>query len=491
MLRMDRGVKIGLALGAYWALASAQCTFPEYNYGGTVTLGGGGVGGRAGGGSGSGGDAAGSSGEAGMSDGGSVATPAGGEAGAGRAGLGGVGGEAGSPPECPAEQWPVEHCASGCLVRYPDHCYDGKANDDEVAVDCGGSCQRCTRETCTKDDDCLSGKCVVNAGADSTCFAPLAIELTPNETHAVTSNVAWSVTLYNRQPDGGEAYTLKDLKLRYYFERSGIVEPLLVRTPQSSTLHLANGENRDVKQTLSSIQREEHRPDGEYDAYVEVGFGDTVQLFPRDRLDLHQQLITGDPSTSTFDQRTHYSFTAQTAAPSLHLTVFYKGQLVWGLEPRPADPRGCFARGVNLNGPALSIADNSYQSAQDALVTTTGAGVSQAGTPFPAVSGAAATLLQTATHLQASETLTVPTDNGTYLVYLYATSPTNDVVPSTFTVQGTEPEITSKFRSQTVDTGQAWARIGPFRVDVTSGKVMLGVTNGAINFAGIELWYPD
>ena len=47
------------------------------------------------------------------------------------------------------------------------------------------------------------------------------------------------------------------------------------------------------------------------------------------------------------------------------------------------------------------------------------------------------------------------------------------------------------FRSQATDGGQAWARLGPYRVDVTTGKVTVAVSKGAINFAGMELWYPD
>ncbi len=470
--RMDRGAaRFGVLLGAHLALASAHCTFPEYNYDDRPTPG---NGGKAGGGTTGGGT------------GGTGATPGGGAA----ATVGGVGGEDnGGAPECAPEQWPVEHCASGCLHRYPDTCYDGERSGDEIAIDCGRGCQRCTRETCTTNDDCLSGKCVANASGELSCFAPLTVTVTHHELNKAVGTTAWSVTLSNEQPDGGQAYNFKQLKLRYYFERSGIVEPLLVRATQSN-LRLASGQSQALAQTLWSILRFEDAADSVYDASIEVGFADAGQLFPGDSVDLYQQLLTGDPASSSFDQRANYSFSEMTEDPSLHLTIFYRDQLIWGLEPRPADPRACFARAVNLNGPALVVAGNSWQSAQSAAITTTGAGVSQASTPFPAVAGTAATLLQTATRLDTGRELDLPADNGTYLLYLYAMSLTNDGTPSTFTVQGVEPEITSKFRSQPVDGGQTWSRLGPFPVEVATGKLTVGVTKGSINFAGLELWYP-
>jgi hypothetical protein len=85
----------------------------------------------------------------------------------------------------------------------------------------------------------------------------------------------------------------------------------------------------------------------------------------------------------------------------------------------------------------------------------------------------------------------LPVDNGTYLAFAYATSPNSDGAASVFTVQGVEPDVGSEFRAQTVEGGPAWARLGPFRIDVTDSKLTLGVKKGAVSFAGIELWYPE
>jgi hypothetical protein len=229
-----------------------------------------------------------------------------------------------------------------------------------------------------------------------------------------------------------------------------------------------------------------------YDAYVEVGFDDPRKFYPGDSVELYQQMLTGDTSSSNFDQLANYSFAAASGAPNLHVVVTYQDHVIWGLEPRPANPRQCFARGVNLNGPKVTIAGNAWESSMDAdVMPGGGTGVSQGGALFPPASGGLSTMMQSAFKLSAGNELNLKVDNGRYLLYLYAVSPGNDSMPSVFTVQGEEPLATSKFRSQASDGGQAWARMGPFRVDVTDATLRVGVSTGAVSFAGLELWYPD
>lgn len=470
---MRRRLSVWLLTGLL--LASARCTFPQYNT----------PAGAAGSSAGAGGISAG--GASGVAGAGATQNAAGASVALG--GGDGNAGASGGPVECVGEQWPVDSCPGGCLTRFPEHCYDGDKNEDEVAPDCGGSCQGCTNEACTGNDDCLSGTCRDDAGT-SACQAPLSIKYTAHETSPIVGSTTWSITLSNEQADGGKAYSFQGLKLRYYFDRDGIVEPLVVRATQSN-LMLSGGESRALSKTTWSIAREEHLSNSAYDAYLEVAFGDAGQLFPGDQIDLYQQLLTGDPGRSTFDQRANYSFASMPDAASLHIAVFYHDQLVWGLEPAPANPRSCLARGVNLNGPVVTVDGHAWESAQQADISTSGAGVSQATAPFPAVTGDTASMLATATRLGVADELSFPAANGNYLLYLYATSPGNDAEASLFTVQGAEPDGSAGFRAQASDGGQVWARLGPYRVDVTEGKVAVGVSKGSINFAGVELWYPN
>jgi hypothetical protein len=468
-------------LGVALALVTAHCTFPEYD----THL--------AAGGSSSGATVvAGSGGNAAAAQAGTGAEPLGGMADnlVGGAGVAGDATPVGGSSQCVGEQWPVAQCSGGCLERYPEHCYDDELSGDEVDVDCGGGCQACTNELCKTAADCMSGTCVAEASGVSSCYAPLSLTFTAHEHSASVGSTAYTLVVQNEESAGGLNFSFKDLKIRYYFERSGIVEPLIVRATQS-ILQLASGESRELQNTTWTIVRTEDAADTVYDGYVEVGLGESGKLFPGDHFQLYQQMLTGDPASSSFDQRANYSFTDNDGSAWLHVTMLYKGKLIWGLEPRPSNPRACFVRGVNLNGPALTVDGNAWQGAADAAISTNGSGITVSDAPFPLVTGSAASVLSTATKLQAGNELSLPTENGAYFAYLWAMSTSNDAAPSTFTVQGVEADITSKFRSQSTDGGQVWARMGPFRVQVLTGKVTLGVTSGAVNFAGMELWYLE
>jgi hypothetical protein len=175
------------------------------------------------------------------------------------------------------------------------------------------------------------------------------------------------------------------------------------------------------------------------------------------------------------------------------MTVFSGSKLLWGLEPQHANPQTCFVRGVNLNGAAVTVDGHAWQASQAANVTTSGSGVSAADTTYPATSGGMLSMLNNATRLQTDDELSLAVDNGTYLVYLYAISQgqTSDAEASLLTVQGEAPESSGAFRSQIIDNSPLWAKLGPYRVDVTDGKLAFAVTKGAVNLAGLELWYPE
>jgi hypothetical protein len=462
-------------------LVTAHCTFPQYEIDPPL----------AGGGAGTGAAAAGAAG----GPVGTVAGQGGSEASAGAppavtAGVGAAAGEGGAAPGCDGEQWPVERCDTGCLTRHPDHCYDEELSGDELAPDCGGSCQGCSLEQCVAPSDCLSGVCGAGPDGATTCESPLVLIHEAHEKSNSVGSTAWSLTLQNVAADGGRAFTLSDLKIRYYFDRNGVTEPILIRATQSN-LHLASGESRELKGTSWSVVRTEDLDELAYNAYVEVTFGDSGKLFPGDEIALYQQMLTGEPGLSNFDQRANYSFSDQAAGPWQRVTVRYGEQLAWGLEPRPATPRACFARGVNLNGPAVNVDGNAWLASSQAGVTSDGTGISQGGSVFPAVSGDVAAMLSSAFRLQAGDSVSVTAVNGEYLLYLYAVSPTTAAAASQLTIDGASFANSGRFRSQTTGAGLAWARLGPYRIDVLTGKITLAVSSGSIDFAGFELWYPE
>jgi hypothetical protein len=483
-----RRASLGLGLAGA-LLVTAQCTFPQYEIdppvvgkaGNAVVAGAAGDGAMAGRGGASASPSAGA-GAGGVAEGGRASE-------AGAAGAPAAAGEGGGASGCPAEQWPVGRCEGDCLTRYPDHCYDQEQGGDELAPDCGGSCQPCVLEACVEPDDCLSGICATGSNG-GVCQSPLVLLHEAYELNNSVSSTAWSMTLRNVDEGGGRTYLLRNLRLRYYFDRNGVTEPILLSATQAN-LYLAGGQSLELKGTSWSIVRVEDARDAAYNAYVEVSFDDSGRLFPGDEIELYEQMLTGDPSTSNFEQRANYSFTDQPAGPWQHVTVIYREELAWGLEPRPSNPRACFAKGVNLNGPALSVDGNAWLSASQAGVMGNGTGISQGGKLSPAVSGETAAMLATGYRLQAGDAFSVSAENGQYLLYLYAVSPTTHVMTSQLTVDGKSFVNSSKFRSQESTAGLSWARLGPYRLSVTTGKITVAVTSGSIDFAGFELWYPE
>jgi hypothetical protein len=499
--RKRRVGRLTLLISCVVLLENARCTFPDYpilpqplvssgapsagmssEAGGSAlgggTLGGGGV-----------------AGAGGLPQGGSAIAPSEGGSSDPAAGAGATS-EGGEPSAggmtCVGDQWPVEHCKPGCLRRYPEHCYDGSKGPDEMAVDCGGSCQGCSYEACQQDSDCLSGRCEAKSDGTLACHASLSVTLTPQDVSRYVGTTNFRLNIRNIEPEDGADFALKDLKLRYYLTSSGLVEPLLLQSMQSN-LQPATGGSRALSATTWLIDRVESVPDAQYDAYIEVGFADSLRMYPGDAVELYQQLSTGWTGSSSFDQRANYSFKDERDAAWSHVTLFYRDQLIWGLEPRPANPRACFARGLNLDGGALSIAGNDWQGASDAALTSSGTPFTQGGAAYPAAQGELAAMLGSGTRLSVTggDTLDWTVPDGTYLVYLYAISSGTDGSPSLFSLQGSQPESSAGFRPQLVNNANAWARLGPFRVSVATGKLELTVTRGAISFAGIELWYPD
>jgi hypothetical protein len=488
-LRRGYGARPTAALGWLLALWSAHCAFPNYVALPEAT------GATAGGGS----DATGgTTTSAGVPSGASTSLGGGVLAEGGEGGAGGAVGEGGAAGlgeggsgECPGEQWPVNLCPSTCLQRYPDHCYDDETNDaqGEVGRNCGGPCQGCSVAACEQSSDCLSGVCAAGA-AGMGCASPLTVSIDPRERNSNVARTAWWLTLLNEEL-AGQTFLLEDLELRYYFDRNAVVEPIVVAATQAD-LYPANAESRELQGTSWLVERIEDSPDAPYNAYVAIRFEDSGQFSPGDRIETRQQVATGDPASSFFEQLADYSFPGVPSANWLRVTVFYRGKLLWGLEPRSVNPRACFARAVNLNGPSLTnVNGQRWQSAADAGVSTTGSPSSHDDVLYPVTGAGLTTALRTTTRLLAGQSLELPTDNAEYLVHLYAVSTPNGGTLGELTLQGQSFTNSTRFNAQVVEGGYAWSRLGPYRVEVTTGSLDLAVTSGSIHFAGIELWYPQ
>ncbi|MDA0284542.1 MAG: PSD1 and planctomycete cytochrome C domain-containing protein [Planctomycetota bacterium] len=141
-----------------------------------------------------------------------------------------------------------------------------------------------------------------------------------------------------------------------------------------------------------------------------------------------------------------------------------------------------FLRGLNLNGPAVTI-DGHRWDGKDAkqYVCKDKAFDAQNVELLPPTDADRAKMLRSSrwggNRVELSD---VP--NGRCTVFLYVWEDNN---PETYTVSLNGREVERQYRS---GPQGKWDRLGPWFVDVTDGKLVLTSSGGAANFSGIEVW---
>jgi hypothetical protein len=489
--RASRSWALPAGLGALWLAGS--CRFPDYGFDAPLNTGGdagaasgssgGGSGGSSGGGSdGSGGDGsggasgtAGTGGESGSGGGGQAGvsgnggTPAGNGGQSGSAGAGGSGGEL---PECARPR-----------VGPPATCFDGSLGQDETNVDCGGgTCQPCSKGACSVSEDCLT-TCV-----SGMCGVELRVDYQAVNMNALTQTPQFNLRLVYVSGSGPQP--LDDLSMRYYLRRDGAFEPIFVRATQALVRQGSIDFPLGASEVSWSVVKVAPSTGDAFDAYIEVKTQVGRMLSPGDYLQVYAELYGGNGGL--FDQRTHFSF-AQTPSgyvESLKVTIHRGDELVWGYEPRGGGQPSCFERAYNFNGGELTIDGERWEAG--AGVTSNGTGISsQSSMLTPAVADSArADMLRSSYQLTPGQEVTVPIDNGTYLVNVYAWSGANGVETGRLLLEGMARQT---FKSDLIDNGRTWAALGPYIVSVSDGALNLGVSGDSANvlrLSGIELRRP-
>jgi hypothetical protein len=151
----------------------------------------------------------------------------------------------------------------------------------------------------------------------------------------------------------------------------------------------------------------------------------------------------------------------------------------------PGGGSATFYRGVNLNGPALTIDGNAWAASASAPnFTSNGTAMSNAWlTLQPSASGSLATMLRTWRQHWALSVALSQAPSDTYQVYVYVVQDWNDPNP---------PTVTFRLEGQTVGTYVAggtgeWRRLGPYTATVADGTINL-TASGIVNVAGVEVW---
>jgi hypothetical protein len=430
----------------------ASCQFPDYQF--TEQLAAGGMTQMAG------------TGGGGLS--GSAAGGATTEAGSGGEDAAGAGGA--PPPVCGARPAPK-----------PDSCFDDVQGVGETDVDCGGpDCQPCFAGACAVDADCLVGTC---AGS---CATPLRLEYQVGDPNRTSKSPRFPLKLFN---EGAESIPLSTVVLRYYFRLKGVSEPIHVRGGQA--IWFQGAVPVDISgDTMWTISRFNDDFEDDFDAYIEISFS-VHDLFPGDRVELYQELWGGN-DVGSFDQASHYSFEA-TAFPFQNwpkITAYRAGALVWGYEPRRGGDESCFFRAVNLNGGALTVDGDAWEDSTAAAITASGSPFSeQPENVFPPVQGALAQALATGYELPATTgNVSLPVENGSYLVYVYVVSRAGTDA-GTVGIEGST--ALDEFQAGPIGTVRAWAKLGPYAVQVGDGALDVSCLSGMLRVSAIELRTPS
>jgi hypothetical protein len=352
----------------------------------------------------------------------------------------------------------------------PTHCWNLQKDADETDLDCGGPrCAPCAaEETCLANADCSSASCV-----EGKCARVLELSYVRHspELTVKTLGADVSVKLVGTSPQ-----LLRDVTLRYYLSRNGVAEPLL---PGGS----ATQGSADVSgDTTWKVVRQPRGNGITNDAYLEVGFTGGRVLSPGDVLTVNLNLTAGDDEDS-FNQSTHHSWDASaTPHESKKVSLQLKGHRVWGRGPLVADPPSCFHTGINLDGPALTVAGHPWAMSPDSVLARY---TENSLVLKPATDAGSEEMLRTGFFFD-DDSFTCNVDDGDYAVLVYAWSADGGDT-GTLSINGEERD---RFHAQSFQGGSPWVALGPYRLGVTDGKLLLAA-EGKLRLGGLELRLLD
>ena len=146
-----------------------------------------------------------------------------------------------------------------------------------------------------------------------------------------------------------------------------------------------------------------------------------------------------------------------------------------------------FYRALNLNGAALTIDGNSWQSSTGApnfsFTQVNGGVFANQGVPLvPPTDANRATMIRSSIWGKTVNVNVTSVPNGSYDVYAYVWE---DNFTQTFSVSLEGSVVVPAHNSGSAGT---WNKLGPFRVNITDGAINASATGGDVCFSGIEIW---
>ncbi len=150
---------------------------------------------------------------------------------------------------------------------------------------------------------------------------------------------------------------------------------------------------------------------------------------------------------------------------------------------RAVEPRAEFLRGINLNGPALTIDGHPWEGGDTKDLTCHADAFENQAVPLvPPTDPNRARMIRSSRWSQTAELKVGNVPRGTYSVLLYVWE---DNDSETFRIALNGHEVVREYASGSAGT---WQRLGPWPVTVDSGTIVITTQGGAANLSGIEIW---
>lgn len=142
-----------------------------------------------------------------------------------------------------------------------------------------------------------------------------------------------------------------------------------------------------------------------------------------------------------------------------------------------------FYRAINLNGPALTLDGNAWESRTAANFFYSGNTHENQGVPLvPATDANRAQMIRSFVWGSAPSVTLSAVPSGTYDVYVYVWEDNNS---ETFSIKLNNNLVLSNYQSGSAGT---WKKLGPWRTTSTNGTLTLSAQGGAANLSGLEVW---
>lgn len=141
-----------------------------------------------------------------------------------------------------------------------------------------------------------------------------------------------------------------------------------------------------------------------------------------------------------------------------------------------------FFRGLNLNGPAVTIDGNPWEDRESKHYVCQDKAFENQNVPLVPPTDPERAKMIRSSRWGGNRVELIDLPRGTYTVFLYLWE---DNDPETYAIAVNDRQVAARFNSG--KAGQ-WKKLGPWYTDPRDGRIVITSRGGAANFSGIELW---